>query len=79
MTYKLNPSLIKIESSIDLLFPDNSVKHYESGKELVNDIFDKRYTVKSIKVKDSNTIEISLEELSVPDISYTGEELVSFF
>ena len=78
MTYKLNPELKKIQSPITLVLPDGSRSEYQSGTDVTSEMFEKRYTVSSMRAIE-NSIEIRLEEASVNEINWIGEEAVSFF
>ena len=78
MTYKLNPELKKIQSPITLAFPDGSSSEYQSGTDVTSAVFEKRYIVASLRAIE-NSIEIRLEEASVNEINWIGEEAVSFF
>ena len=78
MTYKLNPALKKILSPIVIISPDGMKKEYRNGNELIDAVFDKCYTVKSIEAQES-VIQIILEERIIPEMNWYGEEAVSFF
>ena len=78
MTYKLNPALNKIQSPVVLIFPEGNQQQYSSGAAAADMAFDKKYLIASMKAVDSN-IEIRLEEPSVNEINWIGEEAVSFF
>ena len=78
MTYKLNPQLEKIRSPITLAFPDGSRAEYQSGMDVTSEVFEKKYLITSMRAIE-NCIEIILEEASVNEINWIGEEAVSFF
>lgn len=78
MTYKLNPAIEKITSPVSLLLPDGTRQDYKSGKLVCEAVYDQRYTVKEIRAVE-NTVELTLEEMTVPMIQSIGEEQVSFF
>ena len=78
MTYKLNPAIEKIISPVVLLLPDGTRHTYENGKSVCEAVFEQRYTVKEIRAAE-NTVELTLEEMTVPMIQSIGEEQVSFF
>ena len=71
MTYKLNPFLGKIISSIVLTFPDGERYEFENGESVVAKEFNQKYEIISIRaVEDVVEIEIKPAEL------YNG---ISFF
>ena len=77
MTYYLNPELNKIQSPVSVKIDDVKLM-FSNGKELCEYKFDKHYVVKSIWAKD-NVIKIELIENKGTDISWIGEEPVSYF
>lgn len=78
MTYKLNPEIGKILSPIILVFPEGESVCYPDG-EAVNDAsFEKPYQITAIRAVD-NSIEVTLEERKAEEITWNGEEEVSFF
>lgn len=77
MTYKLNPIIEKIESSVLLHFPDKTVREYGSGTEAGGNTFEKNYQIEKITAEGSTVI-IELEENYSPATMRLGEEQ-SFF
>ena len=69
MTYKLEPGLARITSSVLLLFPDGTEKRYENGEEVVGAVFDRKWIVDEIKAKDAE-IKITLKESVQPDLTF---------
>lgn len=78
MTYKLNPALAEIKSSIILLLPDGEIRKYSDSKALTLDVFENGYLVDSMCAVD-NQILIQLASRVKPDINCIGEEEYSFF
>lgn len=78
MTYRLNPGLAKIKSSLVLIFPDGSRKEYSSGTEAAEEDFDKKYLIEEVRAVEG-TVELVLTEQDVPAMNWTGEENISFF
>ena len=79
MTYKMNPELRKIRSPVTLIFPDSTEKNFESGSEIVNVVFDKRYVITEITAEDSKIRLELVEQQDKPAINWCGEETISFF
>lgn len=78
MTYRLNPELVKVLSPVVLVLPDGTRLKYQNGTDAASATFEKRYTLSEVRAIDSK-VEISLEEASVNNINWIGEEAVSFF
>ena len=79
MTYKLNPELRKIRSPATLIFPDGTEKYFESGAEIANAVFDKRYVITEIMAEDSMIKLKLMEQQGKTTINWNREEVVSFF
>ena len=78
MTYKLEPGMDRIVSSVIIILPDGKRKEYGSGAEACEDTFDHSYRVDEIHAVD-NRIEIKLKLLETSmSTNRTGEEQ-SFF
>ena len=79
MTYKLNPEVGKIRNPVRLIFLDGTEKNFESGSEVANAAFDKRYIITEITAEDSKIKLKLMEQQEKPTINWIGEEAVSFF
>ena len=77
MTYKLNPQLRLIMSPVSLLF-DGEEKNYLDVGSLITLEFDKRYVIDSISASDGTVIVTLRINNRVNDITWIGEEAVSF-
>ena len=77
-TYKLNPSVRKIKCPVNLCMPDGSIRHYESGEEAADDVFEANYRIMALKAIN-NEIELTLKPAKVLNTDWIGEENVSFF
>lgn len=73
MTYKLEPGLSRITSSVHLILPTGEIKEYRDGKAATEAMFDKRWKVAEMRAVE-NTVEVIVEELKVPDVNPIGEE-----
>lgn len=73
MTYKLEPGLVRIMSPILLRFPDGAKKEYQSGTEMREMAFDRKYRVTEIRAA-GDRIEIRVEHTTTPIINPIGEE-----
>lgn len=73
MTYHLNPELEKIVSPITLILPDGEHLHFTCGIEATKDTFDKNYGIVEIRAVE-NTVEVTLFERTVPNVSCVGDE-----
>ena len=73
MTYKLEPGLSRITSSVHLILPTGEIKEYRDGKAATEAVFDKRWKVTELRAVE-NTVEVIVEELKVPDVNPIGEE-----
>ena len=70
MTYKLEPILEKIVSTVSLVFPDGSNQIYKDGREAAETVFDRRYVISSMRVAEGKKIEIELiESDNIPSVS----------
>lgn len=78
MTYKLEPWIEKISSSITVCLPDGKHRRYINGQAVAKDSFDKHYIIKNIS-SVSNEIVLTLTEVITPATSWIGEEQQSFF
>ena len=78
MTYRLEPWIEKIHSTITITLPNGTQKRYINGSAAAADIFDKHYVVKNV-VAISGEILIQLEEVDVPSTGWIGEEQQGFF
>lgn len=77
MTYKLNPEIEKIKTSVLLILPDGSRQEYRSGAEAAAAVFDRHYVIDEIRAVDSRII-ILVTELKPMPTSWTGEEQTFF-
>lgn len=73
MTYKLEPGLSRITSSVHLILPTGEIKEYRDGKTVTEAMFDKRWKVTEMRAS-GDAIEVVVEEAVVPEISPIGEE-----
>ena len=78
MTYRLNPEIRKILSSIVLIFPDGAKQHYSDGTSAANAVFEHKYVVSTLRALD-DVIEVELVEWDAPNINWVGEAGTSFF
>lgn len=78
MTYKLNPEIGKILSAIILIFPEGERECYPDGEAVKGASFEKPYQITAIRAVDDN-IEVTLQERRIVEITWNGEEEVSFF
>lgn len=78
MTYKLNPAIGKIESPVILYLPSGERRRYRNGAGVVEDLFDRRFMIESLRAVE-NTVEVVLSEQIVVNTSWIGEEQTSFF
>lgn len=72
MTYKLNPSLEKIQSPVILILPDGERREYIDGAAVVEDVFDKMLLINTVRAV-GNTVEIKLAEPQMAASTWTGE------
>lgn len=77
MTYYLNPELNKILSPVIVKISSIELK-FGNGQELCEHKFDKHYVVKSVWA-ENDIIIIELIENNGTDLSWIGEEPVSYF
>ena len=78
MTYKLNPEIGEILSAIILIFPEGERVCYPDGEAVKDASFEKPYQITAIRAVD-NSIEVTLKERRTEEITWNGEEEVSFF
>jgi len=74
MTYKLEPGLSRITSSVHLILPTGEIKEYRDGKAATEAVFDKRWKVTELRAAGGNTVEVIVEEAVAPDVDPIGEE-----
>ena len=77
MTYKLNPAIKKIESPVNLIFPDGNKKSYENGAAAADDVFEKHYIISGLRAVDDE-IEIEVTEAVILPVNWTEEEQTFF-
>ena len=78
MTYKIDPNVKLIVSPVITVI-DGKETLYENGTALSEINFDKYYVITRITARD-NTVVLELEENKrINDITWIGEEAVSFF
>lgn len=73
MTYKLEPGLSRITSSVQLILPTGEIKEYRDGKAATEAVIDKRWKVTELRAV-GDVIEVVVEEAVVPDVNPIGEE-----
>ncbi len=78
MTYKLNPEIRKIISPVVLVFPDGNKQEYDNGEKITEDSFKRKFMVTEIRAVNEK-IEVKLTEQEAPNMTWSGEEAVSFF
>ena len=78
MTYKLNPEIRKIISPVVLVFPDGNKQEYDNGEKITEDSFNRKFMVTEIRAVNEK-IEVKLTEQEAPNMTWSGEEAVSFF
>ena len=78
MTFKLNPTVRLIKSPV-ILVVDGEERSYPDGEAVVALEFDKRYVVDSIRARDNAVVVMLKINDRVNDITWIGEEAVSFF
>ena len=77
MTYKLNPSMEKIQSPVVLILTDRERREYINGVAVCEAVFDQRLLIDSLRAVE-NTVEIKLVESQMKASTWIGEEQ-SFF
>ena len=77
MTFKLNPQLRVITAPVVLVI-DGKERSYPDGESLTALEFDTRYLIDSITARDSTVVVTLKINNRVNDISWVGEEAVSF-
>jgi len=78
MTYKINPDVKLIASSVITVI-DGKETLYDNGAVLSETTFDKYYVITRITAKDSIVVLELEENKRINDITWIGEEAVSFF
>lgn len=78
MKYKLSYEVKKIKSRVLVKFDGNEAE-YESGIELADVEFDKYYLIDSITAENDTVVLTLVENTKINDISWCGEEQISFF
>ena len=78
MTYKLNPEIRKILSSVVLAFPDGTKEQYEDGKAAADAVFNHKFLISTASAVD-DIIELKLVEQEAPNMNWSGESATSFF
>ena len=73
MTYKLDPGLSRLTSSVHLILPTGEIKEYRDGKAATEAVFDKRWKVMELRAA-GDAIDVVVEELKVPEVNPIGEE-----
>jgi hypothetical protein len=77
MTFKLNPQLGLIKAPV-ILVVDGEETEYPDGDALTALEFDKRYVIDSIGARDGSVVVTLNINDRVNDITWIGEEAVSF-
>lgn len=77
MTFKLNPQLRLIVAPV-VLVVDGEEQIYPDGESLVALEFDRRYVIDSISARDNDVVVTLMINDHVNDITWIGEEAVSF-
>lgn len=77
MTFKLNPQLRLIKAPV-VLVVDAKEQEYPDGESLTALEFDKRYAIDSISARDDTVVMTLKINERVNDITWIGEEAVSF-
>lgn len=77
MTFKLNPQLRLIKAPI-LLVVDGEERSYPDGESLTELEFDQRYVIDAISARDCSILVTLKINDRVNDITWIGEEAVSF-
>ena len=77
MGYKLNDMIRLIDSPVVLIFPDGNLREFADGKEAIEEAFDKRYDVKSIKANGDTAVIRLVENDGNPEVfeEITNKEL----
>ena len=73
MTYKLEPCLSRITSSVHLILPTGEIKEYRDGKAATEAVFDKRWKVMELRAA-GDVVEVSVIEMDAPIVNPIGEE-----
>ncbi len=77
MTFKLNPKLRLITAPV-LLVIDGKEQKYPDGESLTSLEFDQRYVIDSISARDGTVVVMLKINDRVNDITWIGEEALSF-
>ena len=56
MGYKLNYMIRLIDSPVVMIFPDGNSREFTGGKEAIEETFDKRYDIRSIKANENKVV-----------------------
>ena len=64
MTYKLDQTVKLINSPVNVVFPDSTVRYYSSGEEVAGAVFDRLFRIVRITT-EGNAIVLELEEAQV--------------
>ncbi|MBR3299972.1 MAG: hypothetical protein IKI68_00635 [Clostridia bacterium] len=77
MTFELEGFVKKLCSPITLI-ENETVKHFNSGKELAEYEFPKRYKISTVYAKDNSiVIEVEEEIINAPN-NFIGEEPINY-
>lgn len=77
MTYKLEPWVGKISSSVIVTFPDGTSRRYVGGGAVVDDVFECHYVVDKIAAV-SGEIALILKNVEIAGSNWIGEEQSEF-
>ncbi len=77
MTFKLNPQMRLIKAPV-ILVVDGEERCYPDGEALAKMEFDKQYVIDSISARDGTVVVTLKINNRVNDITWIGEEAVSF-
>lgn len=78
MTYKVNPNVSKITSPVVTVI-DGKETRYENGAVLANAEFDENYVIASIAAKGDTVVLTMVKNTRLNEMTWIGEEAVSFF
>lgn len=78
MNYRLNPELIKIQSPVILVINGNE-EIYRDGRTLTELTFDKNYIIEKITARDDFVVIALKQNEMINNITWSGEEAISFF
>ena len=77
MTYKLNPCVSKIKSSVILVLPSGEELRFADGTDAAKADFDRHYVIAEMAAK-GDMILLTVEEVGMPRMNWTGEEATFF-